>query len=56
MAGWEFRGTLTRGSARAVAGFYHAPATHSLLSGETLAEAIGPQCAGPDRVLGGDSV
>jgi len=43
------------GTARAVAGFYHALAAHSLLSGETLAEAIRPQCAGPDRVLGGDS-
>lgn len=43
------------GTARAVAGFYHALASGSLLSPGMLAEAITPQCAGPDRVFGGDN-
>jgi CubicO group peptidase (beta-lactamase class C family) len=43
------------GTARAVAGFYHALATHSLLSPGMLAEATSPQCAGPDRVFGHDN-
>jgi CubicO group peptidase (beta-lactamase class C family) len=43
------------GTARAVAGFYQALATHSLLGPEMLAEAVSPQCAGPDRVFGDDS-
>jgi CubicO group peptidase (beta-lactamase class C family) len=40
------------GTARAVAGFYHALATHALLSPGLLAEAVSPQCSGPDRVFG----
>jgi CubicO group peptidase (beta-lactamase class C family) len=40
------------GTAAAVAGFYHALATGSLLSPGMLAEAVTPQCAGPDRVFG----
>jgi CubicO group peptidase (beta-lactamase class C family) len=43
------------GTAAAVAGFYHALATGSLLSPGMLAEAVAPQCAGPDRVFGGDN-
>ena len=43
------------GTARAVADFYHALATHRLLSPGLLAEAISPQCAGPDRVFGDDN-
>jgi len=43
------------GTARAVAGFYHALATHRLLSPGMLAEATSPQCAGPDRVFGDDN-
>ena len=39
-------------TARAVAGFYHALATHALLSPGLLAEAVSPQCSGPDRVFG----
>ncbi len=42
------------GTARAVAGFYHALAAGSLLSPGMLAEAITPQCAGPDQVFGDD--
>jgi CubicO group peptidase (beta-lactamase class C family) len=44
------------GTARAVAGFYQALATHRLVGPGMLAEAIRPQCAGPDRVFGGESV
>jgi CubicO group peptidase (beta-lactamase class C family) len=40
------------GTARAVAGFYHALAMGALLSPGMLAEAVSPQCAGPDRVFG----
>jgi CubicO group peptidase (beta-lactamase class C family) len=43
------------GTAAAVAGFYHALAAGSLLSPEMLAEAVTPQCAGPDRVFGEDN-
>jgi CubicO group peptidase (beta-lactamase class C family) len=43
------------GTARAVAGFYQALITHDLLSPGLLAEAVTPQCAGPDRVFGHDS-
>ena len=43
------------GTAVAVAGFYHALATGRLLSAEMLAEAVTPQCAGPDRVFGDDN-
>ena len=39
----------------AVAGFYRALATGSLLSPEQLAEAVTPHCAGPDRVFGDDN-
>jgi CubicO group peptidase (beta-lactamase class C family) len=40
------------GTAAAVAGFYHALAAGGLLSPGMLAEAVTPQCAGPDRVFG----
>jgi CubicO group peptidase (beta-lactamase class C family) len=40
------------GTAAAVAGFYHALAAGGLLSPGMLAEAVIPQCAGPDRVMG----
>ncbi len=43
------------GTAAAVAGFYHALAAGQLLSTEMLAEAVTPQCAGPDRVFGHDN-
>jgi CubicO group peptidase (beta-lactamase class C family) len=43
------------GTARAVADFYHALATDRLLSPGLLAEAVSPQCAGPDRVFGHDN-
>jgi CubicO group peptidase (beta-lactamase class C family) len=43
------------GTARAVAGFYRALATHTLLSPGMLAEAVTAQCAGPDRVFGADN-
>ena len=43
------------GTARAVAGFYHDLAAGHLLSPGMLAEAVTPQCAGPDRVFGDDS-
>jgi len=43
------------GTAAAVAGFYHALATGRLLSAGMLAEAVTPQCAGPDRVFGEDN-
>jgi CubicO group peptidase (beta-lactamase class C family) len=39
-------------TARAVAGFYQALATGGLLSAGMLAEAVTPQCAGPDLVFG----
>jgi hypothetical protein len=38
-----------------VAGFYHALAAGRLLSPGMLAEAVTPQCAGPDRVSGEDN-
>jgi CubicO group peptidase (beta-lactamase class C family) len=44
------------GTAWAVAGFYHALATHTVLSPGMLAEATSPQCAGPDRVFGDHKV
>ena len=40
------------GTARAVAGFYQALASGNLLSSGMLAEAVTPQCSGPDRVFG----
>jgi len=43
------------GTAVAVAGFYHALASGGLLSPGMLAEAVAPQCAGPDRVFGDDT-
>ena len=43
------------GTAAAVAGFYHALSTGSLLGPEMLAEAVTLQCAGPDRVFGEDN-
>jgi Beta-lactamase len=43
------------GTAAAVAGFYHALATGQLLSPGMLAEAVTPQCTGPDRVFGDDN-
>ena len=43
------------GTARAVAGFYHALAGGRVLSGAMLAEAVTPQCTGPDRVFGADN-
>src|SRR5215472_15873267 len=43
------------GTARAVAGFYHVLAAGGLLSPRMLAEAVTPQCAGPDRVFGDDN-
>ena len=43
------------GTAAAVAGFYHALAAGRLLSPGMLAEAVTPQCAGPDRVFGDDT-
>jgi CubicO group peptidase (beta-lactamase class C family) len=43
------------GTAAAVAGFYHALTAGGLLSPGMLAEAVTPQCAGPDRVFGGDN-
>jgi len=43
------------GTARAVADFYQALSTGSLISPGMLAEAVTPHCAGPDRVFGHDS-
>jgi CubicO group peptidase (beta-lactamase class C family) len=43
------------GTARAVAGLYRALSTGRLLSIGMLAEAITPQCSGPDQVLGEDN-
>jgi CubicO group peptidase (beta-lactamase class C family) len=43
------------GTATAVAGFYHALVSGRLLSPGMLAEAVTPQCAGPDQVFGADS-
>jgi CubicO group peptidase (beta-lactamase class C family) len=43
------------GTARAVAGFYHALSSGALLSQAMLAEAVTPQATGPDRVFGGNS-
>jgi CubicO group peptidase (beta-lactamase class C family) len=43
------------GTARAVAGFYHALIADRILSPAMLAEAVTPQCAGPDQVFGGDN-
>jgi CubicO group peptidase (beta-lactamase class C family) len=43
------------GTAAAVAGFYHALAAGELLSPGLLAEAVNPQCAGPDKVFGDDN-
>ena len=43
------------GTAAAVAGFYHALASGQILSPAILAEAVTPQCAGPDRVFGDDN-
>jgi CubicO group peptidase (beta-lactamase class C family) len=44
------------GTAAAVAGFYHALAAGEILSPAMLAEAVTPQCAGPDRVFGHENV
>lgn len=41
-------------TAAAVAGFYHSLTASRLLSPGLLAEAVTPQCTGPDQVLGGD--
>jgi CubicO group peptidase (beta-lactamase class C family) len=43
------------GTARAVADFYHALSAGSLLSPGMLAEAVTPQCAGPDQVFGDEN-
>jgi len=43
------------GTARAVAAFYHALADGRVLSGPLLAEAVTPQCTGPDLVFGADN-
>ena len=43
------------GTARAVAGFYHALLSGRLLSRTMLAEAITPQATGPDQVFGDDT-
>jgi CubicO group peptidase (beta-lactamase class C family) len=43
------------GTARAVADFYQSLAAGSLLSPGMLAEAVTPQCAGPDQVFGHDN-
>jgi len=43
------------GTAAAVAGFYHALTTGRVLSPGMLAEAVTPQCAGPDRVFGAEA-
>jgi CubicO group peptidase (beta-lactamase class C family) len=43
------------GTARAVAGFYQALATYRVLSPGMLAEAVSPQCSGPDRVFGDEN-
>jgi CubicO group peptidase (beta-lactamase class C family) len=43
------------GTARAVAGFFHALSTGRILSAETLAEATRPQCSGTDQVFGDDN-
>jgi Beta-lactamase len=52
---WEIPAINGHGTARAVAGFYHALASHRLLGPGMLAEAISPQCAGPDGVFGDDN-
>jgi CubicO group peptidase (beta-lactamase class C family) len=41
------------GTARAVAGFYHALSAGRILGAAMLAEAVTAHCAGPDRVFGG---
>jgi CubicO group peptidase (beta-lactamase class C family) len=43
------------GTARAVAGFYHALSTGRILRAATLAEATRPQCSGTDQVFGDDN-
>ena len=43
------------GTARAVAGFYHALAAGRVLSPDMLAEAVTPQARGRDRVFGHDN-
>ncbi len=43
------------GTARAVAGFYHALSTGKILRPDTLAEATRPQCSGTDQVFGDDN-
>ena len=51
--GWraaEIPAVNGHGTARSVADFYHALSAGSLLSRGMLAEAVTPQCAGPDRV------
>ncbi len=57
-AGWraaEIPAVNGHGTARAVADFYQALAAGRLLSPGMLAEAVTPQCAGPDRVFGDDN-
>ena len=44
------------GTAAAVAGFYQTLTAGRLLSPGMFAEAVTPQCAGPDRVFGGHAV
>jgi CubicO group peptidase (beta-lactamase class C family) len=43
------------GTARAIAGFYEALASGELLGPGLLAEAVTPQCHGPDRVFGSEA-
>jgi CubicO group peptidase (beta-lactamase class C family) len=43
------------GTARAVAGFYHALTAGGLLGAGMLAEAVTPQCSGRDQVFGEDN-
>jgi Beta-lactamase len=52
----EIPAVIGHGTVRAVADFYNALAAgRPLLSPGMLAEAITPQCTGPDRVFGGDN-
>ena len=51
----EVPGVNGHGTARAVAGFYHALAAGRVLSPEMLAEAVTPQARGRDRVFGHDN-
>ncbi len=51
----EIPAVNVHGTAAAVAGFYQALAAGRLLSPGMLAEAVTPQCHGPDQVMGGDT-